>query len=183
MSTILIIFLVIGAIALFIALVIGMMSHGGIAIYQFPYLVDSLVMINEQWSYIDIQLRRRYELIPHLITLLQNHSFRETEILKEVTECAAQSSKATHTADIGTADKRLSHALNNLFAIIANNYPKLQAHEEYLKLHHELTTIEHNIQKSRHQYNRLVQTYNRLISSFLISNIARRNNLHKKDLF
>ncbi|MCE9508097.1 MAG: LemA family protein [Alphaproteobacteria bacterium] len=119
----------------------------------------------EGWSGIDVQLKRRADLIPNLIETVKGYMTHERGVLETVTEMRAAAMKATDPAGKGKAEGMLSGALANLFAV-AENYPDLKASQNFQELQKALAEIEDQIQLSRRYYNGAARNLNIQIQSF-----------------
>ncbi len=165
MTTLLITLLVIGGIAaLLIFWFIG----------TFNNLVHLKALIDEAWSGIDVQLKRRYDLIPNLVATVKQYATHEKGVFDEIARMRAASMNATGVAEKAEAEKGLTHALRTLFAV-AENYPILKANENFIALQKELSVLEHEIQLSRRYYNGAARNYNVLVQSFpsrIVANIC-----------
>ncbi len=128
-----------------------------IAIYN--GLIRSRIRVDEAWSDIDVQLKRRYDLIPNLIETVKGYAKHEKELLEKITEARSNSIKATDLKEKGNAENLLSNTLKSLFAV-AENYPNLRANENFLELQKELTDTEDKIQAARRFYNGNVRDFN-----------------------
>ncbi|MBP7822603.1 MAG: LemA family protein, partial [Candidatus Moranbacteria bacterium] len=106
----------------------------------------------EAWSDIDVQLKRRYDLIPNLVSAVKGYAAHETGVFEKVTEARAKAMSATGAADKGDAENMLTGALKSVFAI-AEAYPDLKANTNFLELQQELSDTENKIQASRRFYN------------------------------
>ncbi len=144
--------------AIILVLVIGF-----IVIYN--GLVRSKVRVDEAWSDIDVQLKRRYDLIPNLIETVKGYAKHEKTVFEKVTEARTKSMQARSLDEKGKAENMLSDTLKSLFAV-AENYPQLKANENFLELQKELTDTEDKIQASRRFYNGTVRDYNTKIQVF-----------------
>lgn len=154
------------------ALLISLLILGGVIallvfwfIGTFNSLVHLKAMIDEAWSGIDVQLKRRYDLIPNLVATVKQYATHEKGIFDEVARMRAASMNATGVAEKAEAEKGLAGALRTLFAV-AENYPNLKANENFLSLQKELSNLEHEIQLSRRYYNGAARNYNILVQSF-----------------
>ena len=127
--------------------------------------------VDEAWSGIDVQLKRRHDLVPNLVETVKGYATHERETFQKVTEARAEAMKAQGPAQAGAAEGRLSAMLGDLRAI-AENYPELRATENFQQLSRELTELEDEIQASRRIYNSNVQAYNTKIQVFPNSVIA-----------
>ncbi len=160
------IFFLIGLIILGIAVLAvfwGVLSYNSLV--QFKSLVE------EGWSGIDVQLKRRYDLVPNLVAVVKQYSFHEKEVLENVTKMRAASMGATTIDEKAAAEKGLSGALKTLFAV-AENYPNLKANENFLGLQQQLSTLETEIQLARRYYNGAPRNYNISVRSFPSNIIA-----------
>jgi LemA protein len=110
-------------------------------------------------SQIDVQLKRRYELVPKLVHVVRGYAGHERETLERVTEARARAISAGTITEKMASERTLGGALKTLFAV-AEGYPQLKANENFLKLHDELTEIEDQIRFARQFYNDIVMRYN-----------------------
>jgi LemA protein len=156
MTNIMIILLVIGGIAAVAALWF---------ISTFNKLVHLKALIEEAWSGIDVQLKRRYDLIPNLIQVVKQYASHEKGIFEEVARMRAASMQSTTIDQKVEAEKGLTGALKTLFAVV-ENYPTLKANENFMSLQKELSNLEHEIQLTRRYYNGASRNYNILTQSF-----------------
>lgn len=124
----------------------------------------------EAWSDIDVQLKRRYDLIPNLVQTVKGYMAHEAGVFEKVTQARSQAMQATGKAKAGAEDM-LSGALKSLFAV-AENYPQLKASENFQKLQDELTDTEDKIQAARRFYNGMVRDLNTKVQSFPSNLIA-----------
>jgi LemA protein len=118
----------------------------------------------EAWSDIDVQLKRRYDLIPNLVEAVKGYMAHEAGVFENVTKARSQAMQATGPAKAGAEDA-LSGALKSLFAV-SENYPQLKANENFLSLQNELTDTEDKIQAARRFYNGMVRDLNTKIQVF-----------------
>lgn len=128
----------------------------------------------EAWSDIDVQLKRRYDLIPNLIETVKGYAGHEKSVLENVTKARAAAMTAEQSGDpkkVGQAENMLSSTLKSLFAV-AENYPDLKASTNFLELQRELRDTEDKIQASRRFYNTNVRDLNIKIESFPVNLIA-----------
>ena len=121
--------------------------------------------VKEAWSDIDIQLKRRYDLIPNLVETVKGYAAHEAGTLEKVTEMRTRAMNATAPADKAEAENMLSGALKSLFAV-SENYPNLKANENFVELQRELSDTENKIQAARRFYNTVVQELNTSLQSF-----------------
>jgi LemA protein len=128
-------------------------------------LATGKVRIKEALSGIDVQLKRRVDLVPNLISTVKGYAKHEKDLLENVTKARASLMKASTTHDKAVSDDLLSGALKNLIAI-GEAYPNLKASENFLNLQEELSDIESKIAYSRQFYNSNVQGYNSTLVNF-----------------
>jgi LemA protein len=122
-------------------------------------------MVKEGWSGIDVQLKRRSNLIPNLVETVKVYMGHERGLLTEVAELRSQAMRAQKVGEKGQIETVLSRTLGNLFAM-AEGYPDLKASQNFLELQKELTEIEDQIQMARRYYNGTVRNLNIVIESF-----------------
>ena len=123
------------------------------------------VKIKEAWSQIDVQLKRRVDLIPNLIETVKGYAKHEKEVFENVTKARSALMGAHNAAEAGQAENMLSGALKSLFAV-AEAYPDLKAQEGFVKLQTELSDTEDKIAYSHQFYNSVVRDYNALLVTF-----------------
>ncbi len=121
--------------------------------------------VDEAWADIDVQLKRRYNLIPNLVETVKGYATHERELFTKVTEARAKAMQAGSVEDKAQAENMLSQTLKSLFAV-AENYPELKASENFAKLQDELTDTENKIQAARRFYNGQVRDFNTKIQVF-----------------
>lgn len=152
----------------------------GILVYnQFVRLQN---LVKESWSGIDVQLKRRYDLIPNLIRTVQGYAKHEKGLFESVTQARTRAIGAQGVKPQAEAENTLTGQLKNLFAL-AENYPTLKANENFKELQQELSKIEDEIQMSRRYYNGTVRDFNILAESFPSSLIAKWAGFQKKEFF
>ncbi len=139
-------------------------------------------MVEEGWSSIDIQLKKRSNLIPNILGSVKGYMSHEKKLLEEITELRSQSEAADNVIDQGKAESSLSGSLMNLFAV-AENYPELKANENFLDLQKQLQDIENDIQMARRYYNGTVRNNNVLVESFPTNLVANAFSFEKADFF
>jgi len=125
----------------------------------------------EAWSDIDVQLKRRYDLIPNLVETVKGYASHEKEVFEKVTEARTRAMGTQTIKEKGEAENFLSSTLKSLFAV-SENYPVLRASENFLELQKELTDTEDKIQAARRFYNGNVRDLNIQIESFPSSIVA-----------
>jgi LemA protein len=127
--------------------------------------------VKEAWSDIDVQLKRRYNLIPNIVESVKGYAAHEEGVFTKVTEARANAINATNVKEQGAAENMLSGALKSLFAV-AEDYPDLKANENFLQLQNELVDTEDKIQSARRFYNGNVRDFNTKIQQFPAKVIA-----------
>ncbi len=160
--------------------VIALVAFWLIGIYN--KLVRNKNLVAEGWSGIDVQLKRRTDLIPNLLESVKGYMKHERELLSEVTRLRAESLKITDVPAKSQVENALSRSLANLFAV-AENYPDLKANQNFLDLQHQLGEIEDQIQMSRRYYNGTVRNFNILIESFPSNLVAKQFNFSQANFF
>ena len=143
--------------------VVVVLFVGAATIYN--RLVTNKNLVAEGWSGIDVQLKRRNDLIPNLIEAVKGYMGHERGVLEKVTELRHQSLAAQGVGDKARVEGALGAALGNLFAV-AENYPDLKASANFIQLQQSLADIEDQIQLARRYYNGAARNFNILIQSF-----------------
>ncbi len=138
--------------------------------------------IDNSWSQIDVQLKRRYDLVPNLLETVKGYAKHEKETFKMVTEARTAAMNAGNAAEKAGAENMLSGALKSLFAV-AESYPKLRANENFLMLQEELAGIESKIAYARQFYNDTVLSFNTKTETFPDSALAGIFGFRKRDYF
>ena len=137
---------------------------------------------DEAWSDIDVQLKRRYNLIPNLVESVKGYAKHERELFEKVTEARTRAMSAKTIKERGQAENMLAGALKTLFAV-AENYPDLKASQNFLELQRELSDTENKIQAARRFYNGNVRDFNIKIESFPANIVASLFGFKKMDFF
>jgi LemA protein len=141
------------------------------AIFSYNRLVQLRNRIDAAWSQIDVQLRRRYDLIPNLVETVKGYAAHERETLEAVTKARQQAVQAQGIEEQAQAENMLTQALRQLFAV-AEAYPDLKANQNFLALQEELTGTEGRIAFARQFYNEQVLSYDNLTEQFPTNIIA-----------
>lgn len=128
-------------------------------------LVTARAHVDESWSQIDVQLKRKFDLIPNLVETVKGYAAHEKEVFTRVTEARAAALGAKGVASQAQANNALSDTLKTLFAV-AENYPQLRASENFSRLQEELSDTENKIAYARQFYNSNVMDYNVKIKIF-----------------
>ena len=129
----------------------------GVILYN--RLVRSRNRVDTAWSDIDVQLQRRHDLIPNLVTAVDQYARYERATLEAVTQLRAEAKRMTDVEDLGRIEEQLSDGIRRLIAV-AEDYPDLKANENFLKLQSELAETENYLQFARRYYNGSVRDYN-----------------------
>ncbi len=128
-------------------------------------LIRSRNRVDEAWSDIEVQLKRRYDLIPNLVSTVQGYAKHEKTLFENVTKARSQAMSATGVHDKLEKENVLSSTLRSLFAV-AENYPDLKANQNFLGLQNDLTDTENKIQAARRFYNGNVRDFNTKLQVF-----------------
>ena len=145
-------------------------------------MVGSRNRVDESWSGIDVQLKRRHDLVPNLVETVKGYATHEQKVFEETTKARAEAMQAASVQTTQEAEAKLSGALTELRAV-AEQYPELRATENFQQLQHNLSEIEDEIQASRRIYNSNVQSYNTKIQIFPNSIIAGMGGFTARDFF
>ncbi len=145
-------------------------------------LVQLNVRVDEAWSGITVQLKRRADLIPNLIDTVKGYAAHEKAVFENVTRARAETLNAAGPAEAGIAEGHLQQAMRSLFAV-AEAYPQLQASQNFLQLQHALVDTEDKIQASRRFYNGGVRELNTKIKVFPNNLFARRLGFTEREFF
>ena len=151
-------------------------------IFIYNKLVRLRNMVEEGWSGIDVQLKRRANLVPNRIETVKGYMVHERELLARVTELRTQSLKEHHVEKKGRLEGALSRSLANVFAV-AEGYPDLKANRNFLKLQTELADIEDQIQMARRYYNGTVRNLNIQVETFPSNMVAKKFNFTRAEFF
>src|ERR1700712_4778198 len=145
-------------------------------------IISARNRVDESWSGIDVQLKRRHDLVPNLVETVKGYASHESEVFEKATKARAEAMSAHSVADTSKAESQLSGALTDLRAV-AENYPTLRATENFQQLSRNLSELEDEIQASRRIYNSNVQSYNTDIQQFPGSIIANQGNFTAREYF
>jgi len=144
-------------------------------------LVRLRTQAQEAWSDIDVQLKRRYDLVPNLVETVKGYAAHEKTVFEDVTKARTQAMQATGPAKAG-AENQFSNTIKSLFAV-AENYPQLKANENFLNLQNQLADTEDKIQAARRFYNGMVRDLNTKIQVFPTNIFANAFGFAKMDFF
>ena len=157
-----------------------------VAVLFFISMYNSLVRLRNQvknaWSQIDVQLKRRHDLIPNLIETVKGYMHHERETLESITKARSQAVEAESVGEKAKAEGELTRALGK-FNLVVENYPDLKANQNFLSLQEELTSTENKISFARQAYNDQVLFYNNKIQMFPSNIIAGMFNFKEEEFF
>ncbi len=145
-------------------------------------IIASRNRVDESWSGIDVQLKRRHDLVPNLVETVKGYAEHESEVFEKATKARAEAMSAQGVGETAQAEQKLSGALTDLRAV-AENYPTLRATENFQQLSRNLSQLEDEIQASRRIYNSNVQSYNTTIEQFPASIVANQGGFSKREFF
>ncbi len=169
MGTLIVLIVIIAVIALFL-----------ISIYN--SLVKLRNQVKNAWSQIDVQLKRRHDLIPNLIETVKGYMTHERDTLENITKARSQAVAAEGVGDKAKAEGELTSALGK-FNLVVENYPDLKANQNFLSLQEELTSTENKISFSRQNYNDQVLFYNNKIQMFPSNIVAGMFKFNEEEFF
>lgn len=153
-----------------------------IAVVIYNGLVRSKNQVDEAWSDIEVQLKRRYDLIPNLMETVKGYAAHESGVFEKVTAARTAAMGATTMTEKLKDENMLSGALKSLFAV-AENYPELKANQNFLQMQNDLTDTEDKIQAARRFYNGNVRDYNTKIQQFPGNIFASMFGFGKREFF
>lgn len=136
----------------------------------------------EAWSDIEVQMKRRYDLIPNLVDTVKGYAAHESKVMESVTTARSQAMQAGSVADHAAAENMLTGALKSLFAV-AEAYPDLKANQNFLELQRELSDTENKIQAARRFYNQTVMALNTGLEQFPGNIVGGLFNFTKREFF
>ena len=151
-------------------------------VWAYNNFVRKVNRSKEAWADIDVQLKRRYDLIPNLVSTVKGYATHESGTFDRVTKARTQAMQATGTAEKGKAENMLSSALKSVFAI-AEAYPDLKANQNFLELQRELSDTENKVQAARRFYNSNVRDLNIAVETFPNNIVAKTFNFIKMEFF
>ncbi len=162
-----------------IAFIIGIV---GFVITAYNGFIKLKNLCANAWSDVDVQLKRRYDLIPNLVNAVKGYAKHEKQLFENVTKARAEATTAKTPGEQSKAENMLTGALRQLFAV-AENYPELKANTNFLDLQNNLSQIEGDIQNSRRYYNAVVRDNNIKVESFPSNIIATTFGFKKREFF
>ncbi len=166
--------LIIGSIILVVLLVVLVSMYNGLVTFR--------LRVKEAWAYIDVQLKRRYDLIPNLINTVKGSSNFESSTLEKVIEARSKAMGASTVEEHAGAENMLTGALKSVFAL-AESYPDLKSNQNYLSLQSELSDTENKLQAARRFYNSNVMAYNTKISVVPTNLLAKMFSFNEEKFF
>jgi LemA protein len=171
--------------ALLVIILIGLVVVGLWLAFSYNSFVRLINRAKEAWADIDVQLKRRYDLIPNLVNTVQGYAGHEKSVLENVTKARAEAISAESTGDpkkTAAAENMLTGALKSVFAV-AENYPDLKANQNFLELQRELSDTENKVQAARRFYNGNVRDLNTKVESFPSNIVASIFKFGRRDFF
>lgn len=153
-----------------------------LVVYFYNALVKKTKLAEEGWSGIDVQLKRRYDLIPNLVETVKGYAKHEKTTLAEVIKLRNECQQMTNIEEKSVGETKLSGILRTVFAL-AEQYPDLKANTNFKELQGELMKIEDEIQLARRYYNATVRDLNILVSSFPSNIVAKKYGFTEKPFF
>jgi LemA protein len=163
-----------------IAVILGLLIFFVIAIYN--ALIRLRNQVDNAWSQIDVQLKRRHDLVPNLVETARGYMKHERGTFEEITKARSQAMGAKSVAEASKAEGALGEALSK-FMLVVENYPDLKANQNFLSLQEELTSTENKIAFARQSYNDQVLFFNNKIQMFPSNVIANMFNFSNRDFF
>ena len=145
-------------------------------------IIASRNRVDEAWSGIDVQLKRRHDLVPNMVVAVKGYATHEQKTFENVTKARSQAQGAEGVQETAKAESALTAALGQL-RVVAEQYPELRATENFQKLQNTLTELEDEIQASRRIYNSNVQSYNTKIQQFPMSIVANQGGFAAREFF
>lgn len=166
-----------------VVIVVALLLIGGIYLWAtYNALVALKVRVDEAWSDITVQLKRRADVLPNLIDTVKGYAAHEKAVFENVTRARAETLASTAPADAGVAEGHMQQALKSLFAV-AEGYPQLQASQNFLQLQQSVVDTEDKIQASRRFYNGGVRELNTKIKVFPNNLFARNLGFSEREFF
>lgn len=166
-----------GWIALIVVVLVALWWIG-----MYNSLVAARNQVKNAWSQIDVQLKRRHDLIPNLVETAKGYVKHERETLEQITKARAAALQASGAAAAGRAEGELNAALRR-FMLVVENYPDLKANQNFLALQEELASTENKVSFARQFYNDAVMNYNNRLQTFPSNIVARLFNFQPAEFF
>jgi len=167
--------------ALYIALgLIVVLIFAVVAIYN--KLIRLRNTVKSSWSDINVQLKKRYDLVPNLVETVKGYAAHEKSVFEKVTEARSMAMQAVSPADKAKAENMLRDTMKSLFAV-AEAYPELKASANFMQLQNQLQELENNIEYARRYYNAVVRDYNIIIESVPSNIVASMGGFKQEEFF
>lgn len=163
-----------------ILIIIAAVAIAVIAIYN--RLIRLRNTVKSSWSDIDVQCKKRYDLVPNLVETVKGYASHEKAVFEKVTQARAMAMQANTPAEMAKAENMIRDTLKSLFAV-AEAYPELKANANFMQLQTQLLEIENNIEYARRYYNAVVRDFNILIESFPSNLVASTFSFKQAELF
>ena len=160
--------------------IVGVLVVWGVLLYN--GLIQLRVRADGAWSDINVQLKRRYDLIPNVVETVKGYAAHESKVFQQVTEARSRAMQAGNPQEKSAAEGLLTGTLKSLFAV-AENYPQLRANENFMGLQRSLTEIEESVQGARRYYNAVVRDYNTKLHVLPDQVIANLGGFRDKEFF
>ncbi|CAN5665857.1 LemA family protein [soil metagenome] len=170
------------AIIILIVVLVVILGAIGYLIATYNGLVKVKNRVESAWAQIEVQLNRRHDLIPNLVSTVKGYAAHESDTLEKVIAARNRAVEATTPAEQATAEKAVSGALANVFAL-SEAYPELKANQSFLALQEELTGSEDRVAYARQYYNDTVNSYNTRIETFPSVVVARAAGFGEREYF
>ncbi|MDX9859027.1 MAG: LemA family protein [candidate division Zixibacteria bacterium] len=168
------------ALLIVLSVVIVIIAIAAITLYN--RLVRLKNTAQSSWSDIDVQLKKRFDLIPSLVETVKGYASHEKEVLTRLTEARSMMARATGPADMARSENMLKDTLKSLFAV-AEAYPDLKANQNFMQLQQQLSSLEDGIEQARRYYNAVVRDYNTMIESFPSNIVASMFGFQQREFF
>ena len=165
---------------LVIVIILAILVIAVISIYN--KLVRLRNTVKSSWSDIDVQLKKRFDLVPNLVETVKGYATHEKSVFEKVTQARSMAMQATSPAEMAKAENMLRDTLKSLFAV-AEAYPDLKANTNFLQLQSQLQDLENTIESARRYYNAVVRDFNTLIESFPSNLIASQFSFKQEEFF
>ncbi len=166
----------------FLAIILILVALAVFVIVIYNNLISSRNQVHNAWAQIDVELQRRFDLIPNLVETVKGYMEHEQSVLTKVTELRSAWGNATSVSDKAQLESDLSTALKSIM-LVAEQYPDLKANTNFLSLQEELSNTESKIASSRSFYNNMVTSYNTKLELFPNTIIAGMFNFKSEELF
>ena len=163
-----------------ILIIIALIVIAVVSIYN--KLVRLRNTVKSSWSDIDVQCKKRFDLVPNLVETVKGYASHEKTVFEKVTQARAMAMQASSPAEMAKAENMIRDTLKSLFAV-AEAYPELKANANFMQLQNQLQELESSIEHARRYYNAVVRDFNILIESFPSNLIASQFNFKQAELF